>query len=93
MSKEIKYNQAEKEFYDKAIVWSNTLLFYPTIAINFISRCKELNLIILGIDAFRKKNDKIQPDLEHCIDYTNKQNKGIEDPWAAAIDFIKQREN
>ncbi|MGG4444794.1 hypothetical protein [Brevibacillus fortis] len=78
----------EQEFESRAIVRHNLLLFTALDAITVIKRCEELKKKIHGIDAFRLKEQYIQPVMEESIDYSN-----TPDNWADAVQFIKTRLN
>ncbi|MFI8715721.1 hypothetical protein [Brevibacillus brevis] len=81
----------EQEFESRAIVRHNLLLFTGLDAITVIKRCEELNKKIYGIDAFRLKEQCIQPVMEESIDYSNTPDS--DGNWADAVQFIKTRLN
>lgn len=61
----------EKEFHDIAIIHHKLFLYRPLDAIKVIERCRELNKVVYGIDAFKLwEGDRIQPSMEHSIDYS-----------------------
>lgn len=77
----------EKEFYDIAIKRNKLFLYNKENALAVIERCKQLNIWILGIDAFIITGKYIQPYLEYSSDYSSLNRK--HDIWSIASDFIK----
>ena len=72
-----------------AIIRYGIVLFDANNAIEFINLCKKGNLTILGIDAFLLYEDgKIQPVLEHSIDFSYDVSGDI---WCKASEFIKSK--
>lgn len=81
----------EIEFSNVAVTHLDMIMYRPKDALLLINRCKELNRKILGIDAFIVDGEKIQPSLEHSIDFSiKKADNGF---WKEAEEFIKDRIN
>ncbi|MDD2401323.1 MAG: hypothetical protein PHD60_03735 [Clostridia bacterium] len=83
----------EDEFSNVAIMHLDMNMYYPKDALLLIRRCKELNKKILGIDAFIVDGEKIQPSLEHSIDFSIKKSQNEYGFWEEAENFIKQITN
>jgi hypothetical protein len=79
------------EFLNVAVTHLDMIMYHPEDALRVINRCRELNRKILGIDAFIVDGEKIQPSLEHSIDFSiKKSDKGF---WSEAEEFIRQYMN
>lgn len=87
------YTSIEKEFMSKALKRGNILLFEPEIAISFIRQCKAKNIVILGIDGFQCCEEKIQPFLEHSVDYSELSRQSYAAIYKIAEDFINEKKN
>ncbi|MDP4153643.1 MAG: hypothetical protein Q8865_09445 [Bacillota bacterium] len=85
----IQNDTIRKEFLDEAIIHSNIWMYFTRSAIKVIKRCKELNLKIYGIDAFRIRSNGIQPSQTHSIDFID-ADLGH---WDEAVEFIKSKED
>lgn len=79
-------NDIHKEFFNRGIVRYGMFLFPKDIALEVITRCKELNIRILGIDTFLLIGLGIQPFQEYSPDYSY-VDRHI-DIWKKAQDFI-----
>lgn len=78
----------EAEFSNVAITHLDIIMYRPKDALYVIDRCKTLNKKILGIDAFIVDGEKIQPFLEHSVDFTTTDSEnGF---WKEAKEFINE---
>jgi hypothetical protein len=81
----------EKEFKNKAIIRGNTFLFQGTDAVEVIKKCEELNIKILGVEAFEIYESKIKPIMEGILDCSiDGKNEGY---WSDTIHFIQEMQN
>jgi hypothetical protein len=90
----------EEQFKDKAIIRGNLYFFRALDAISVIQRCRMLNRVILGIDAFILTAKTTQPLMEQSINYTDfdyQDHMSAQNldggHWAEAIKFIEERMN
>lgn len=60
-------DRLEKEFASKGIRRGGILFLRPADAIELVSRCKERNIPLYGIDGFALTKSTTQPFLEHSI--------------------------
>ncbi len=80
-------NEVEKEFVSKGRQIGNVFLLQAVNAIEFIDKCKNLNINIAGIEGFKLFNEiQIQPFQEHSVDYESDKNT-----HERAKDFLKKR--
>ena len=81
-----------KEKFKKVSIKHNKIILYHSKdAIKVIEECRCQNRNIYGIDAFKlyENNTKIQPFMEHSIDFS--VNGVIGGYWDEAIDFINRQ--
>lgn len=64
-------DQIEKEFHERAIQRGGMCLYNAQDAIAVIRRCKELNMVIIGMDAYMITDLTIQPFFDYSINYTS----------------------
>jgi len=74
------------QYLNNAIMSGKVPFFKPETAIQIIQDCKKENIRILGLDAVRMTNSMTQPDMDHSVDYSDKQ-----EAWDEAIAFIRSR--
>ncbi|HVA46984.1 MAG TPA: hypothetical protein VNH11_11505 [Pirellulales bacterium] len=60
--------ELEKEFSTRAMERHGVVLMRPAGAMEYVARCAEHSIEVLGIDGFRVDGDQIQPLMEHSID-------------------------
>ncbi len=84
-------NVVEKEFFNKGYVRYGMFIFSKEVALEVITRCKELNIRILGIDTFLLIGRGIQPFQEYSPDYSYVDRHM--DIWKKAQDFIISTSN
>ena len=83
----------ETEFKEKAIIRGGILLFDPGVAIDFVRRCREERLNILGIDGFFVTETQTQPCSEHSVDFSiGNKSRSDDGHWQQAEDFVRKRE-
>lgn len=58
----------ENEFADRVIDRGGLKLFRPADAAEYVARCAEHGIEVLGIDGFRLSGESIQPLMEHSVD-------------------------
>ena len=85
-----KFNFIEKEFIPFAEIRGETLLLPFNYAIEFINRCEQKNIKILGIDGFFLTNNITRPSMEDSIDLSSAKN---DKSYKIAKLFIKKRQN
>jgi len=82
-------NFVENKFKDIAIIRNGIMLFSKVNSILIIKKCKEANILILGLDGFTLFDNKIQPNIEYSIDFSATNYLRIEeDFYLDAINFI-----
>ena len=62
--------QLEKEFESKAVIRGRTLWFYPLDAIDFVLRCRNEGVRIIGLDAALVTESVTQPFSEQSFDFS-----------------------
>lgn len=70
----VSYTKVEREFLNKKLFNSNPLILRKNDALDFITRCNELNISILGFDGYRPHKNHYQIDSEFCRDYEDEGN-------------------
>lgn len=60
----------KKEFADRTLDRHGIRLLRASDAAEYVSRCAEHGIDILGIDGFLVNDDKLQPMMEHSLDLT-----------------------
>ncbi|MCL6600923.1 MAG: hypothetical protein K6T81_19635 [Alicyclobacillus macrosporangiidus] len=83
-------DEIELELSKRGIKRGGTYLLSPSDALDVVKRCRELNIRILGIDAFKLTDHTTQPVLEHSVDFSLTQDTG-KGSWFEAETFIKER--
>ena len=84
--------RVDAEFADRSVSQWGMRLYQPAVAIDLVRRCRQLNVRVLGIDAFLNHSKGIEPSLEHSIDFTNEHNRALSlDVWRHAEAFIRDR--
>ena len=63
-------------------------VFLLKLAIEVVNDCREHQLKVYGLEAFRVFGKGIQPDMEHSIDFTEYNGN-----WDEAIAFLSAEEN
>ena len=89
-------NIVENKFIEKAIVRpGGMMIFSKKNAIDFVYECQKEAIIILGIDAFYLyENDKIQPVMEHGINYSSFDRPAAPlVPYESVVDFLKSKDD
>lgn len=76
------------ELYQKAIHRHGIDLYDAEDAILLIKLCQQAQIPILGIDAFKLYDDKIQPSMENSIDLSLENNN-----YDLALCFLTDRRN
>lgn len=79
----------EREFADRAIGRHGIMLLRPADAAEYVARCAEHGIDVLGIDGFRLDGDSIQPLMEHSIDLSSAPATG--NPNHMAGNFLATR--
>ena len=88
-------NDVEMEFEARGSRRGGVLFLEPRVAVEMVQRCREGNVNILGIDAFRLSEGKTQPVMDESIDYTTTSNPASRatDRWSHAEAFLRERLN
>jgi hypothetical protein len=81
----------EKQFADRAINRHGLKLLRPADAAEYVARCAEHGIEVLGIDGFRVDSESIQPMLEHSVDFSLLPSQGRH--HLEATDFLTARLN
>lgn len=85
-------NKIEEMFQDRAIVRHKGLIVYKKKdAIDFVRACESNNVKILGIDGFFISKNKIQPSIEHSIDFSSLFTKKYANEYHISIEFLQSR--
>lgn len=79
----------EREFAERAVDRHGIKLLRPADAAEYVARCGEQGIEVLGIDGFRLDGDKIQPLMEHSIGLSVSPSPGKSHQKAA--DFLMAR--
>ena len=58
----------EDEFRDVGVIRGMTLMLKPSDAVAFVRRCRELQVKVLGLDAFHLTDTTRQPDMNESIE-------------------------
>jgi len=78
----------EDEFRPKNIGHGGILMLRPTDALSMILRCRDLQILVLGIDAFILTEHTTQPVMEHSVDLSDYAQG---DSWTLAEKFLRKR--
>lgn len=83
-----------KEFAPRAIERHGLILLQSADAAQYVERCAEHGVAVLGIDAFLVTDDGVQPLMEHSIDFSAShppiENETV---YQKAIDLLKARDH
>jgi len=83
----------DAEFRGKFVLLAGLRLLRYADARDFIGRCRDAGVRVLGIDAFFERADGVQPSLENSIDYSIERNADLlKDSWQQAELFVRERE-
>ncbi len=74
----MQLNRIEKMFEDKAIIRGGIFLLDAHDSLEFIEECMRQSIGLFGVDGFFLFEGKIQPSLEHSIDFTVKKTTNAE---------------
>ncbi|OMP76220.1 MULTISPECIES: hypothetical protein [unclassified Chitinophaga] len=86
-------NEVEIFFQEKAIKRGGVVLYSKQDTLDFIKKCKDCDIGILGIDGFYIKETNIQPSLDNSIDYSaDLSNNSIYD-YDNALEFVSKRDD
>jgi hypothetical protein len=81
-------------FRSRGILYRDTLLLPPSVALEFIVACRENGVEVLGFDAFNLlSEDLIQPIMDDSLDLSAEPHslKSVDDGYAFAELFLKER--
>jgi hypothetical protein len=81
----------EKQFADRGIERHGIKLLRPADAAEYVARCGEHGIEVLGIDGFRVDGVSVQPLMEDSIDLTLRPSRGALNE--EATDFLASRLN
>ncbi len=82
-----------QDFVDLGTVRGGILFLPATAAVELISRARENNMRVLGVDGFFLTPQTTQPTLEHSVDYSRDfASTPAFDSWSAAKEFILKRQ-
>lgn len=79
----------KEQFAGRAVNRHGLTLFRPADPAQFVARCAENGIEVLGIDGFRVDGDTIQPLMEHSVDLSLSSTPGGHHQDAA--DFLALR--
>lgn len=82
-------NKVENIFKEKAITRYGITLYSKEDTLDYILKCKDFGIIILGIDAFIISDIATEPSLENSIDYSTTIISG--NIYEKAIEFVSKR--
>lgn len=83
----------DAELRGKFLLLAGLRLLRHADALDFVDRCRDAGVRVLGIDAFFERADGIQPSLENSIDYSIERNADLlKDSWRQAALFVRERE-
>lgn len=80
----------EEEFRELGVVRGNLLMLRPVDAIDFIRKCRERGVKVLGVDGFHLTVETTRPDLGESIEISNRSHRGG-DCWNQAEEFLNER--
>ncbi|MEZ5933159.1 MAG: hypothetical protein R3F54_14645 [Alphaproteobacteria bacterium] len=85
-------NEIEREFEALGLRKGGILFPDPHIAVEMVKRCRERNVPILGIDAFRLSEGKTQPVMDESVDYATGSDPAsrTSDRWSHAETFLRE---
>jgi hypothetical protein len=78
----------KENFQRKAVIHSNIWMYFIATAIEVVEECKNAQLKISNLEAFKLFGKGIQPDQEHSIDFDLKNGN-----WDEAIEFLSDEKN
>src|SRR5487761_1259104 len=85
------FQDVERQFAERAIDRHGLKLLRPADAGEYVTRCTEHGIQVLGIDGFRVEGDGVQPLMEHSIDLGMSSTRGGH--HLQAVDFLASRLN
>ena len=81
-----------EKFEKTAIKRHNLFLFTPENALEVIEDCEQTGTVIYGVDGFVLYDDgRIQPFMEHSVDYSGVQDKNT--VYQLAKMFVDEKKN
>jgi hypothetical protein len=83
----------DQEFKDRGILKGQTYRYPADVALDIISRCRELGIKIHWIETFTITDKITQPHSAESIDFWVELNRKGEGNWDLAEDFIKNKQN
>ncbi len=82
----------EEEFRHKGVIRGGELMLRPLDAIDFVRRCRDRDIEVLGVDGFHLTPTTIQPDLNQSIDLSRLEDwRSDVTSWDRAEAFLAQR--
>jgi hypothetical protein len=86
-------SKIEAEFASRAIVRGGLYLLRPLNAVQFVHRCREESIEILGIDGFKITETTTQPLMEQSVDFSSSNSLSPvgTNTWDQAIAFLIER--
>jgi hypothetical protein len=87
-------HRLEREFAHRGTLRGAILLLEAHAAKDFVKRCREEGVRILGVDSFTldRAADTIQPSNEHSVDYSARIEEPGFDSWAESLKFLADKE-
>ena len=84
-----------KEFAPRAMERHGLMLLRSADAAQYVERCAELGVAVLGIDAFLVTDDGMRPLMEHSVDFSVSHPPIDKDSvvYQKAIDFLQARDH
>ena len=82
-------NDFIKEKYKaKAVIYDNIWMYFISTAIDLIEDCKNKQMNIKALEAFKLSGEGIQPSQEHSINFVPQEGN-----WSQAIAFLSDDKN
>src|SRR5690349_10869170 len=81
-------SEVEREFLPAGQIRGGILFLPPAEALRLAQRCRELGIVVLGIDAFILTEHTTQPVMEQSIDLSSPPRN---DTWGEAEAFVSDR--
>ena len=78
----------KQKYKKRAVRYSKIWMYFVNTAIEVINDCREHQIKIYALEAFRVFGQGIQPDMEHSVDFVNNDGN-----WDEAIAFLSTEEN
>ena len=83
------FQDVERQFAERAIDRHGLKLLRPADAAEYVARCGEHGIEVLGIDGFRVDGDSVQPLMDDSIDLSISPEVGSH--YRKAADFLAAR--